>query len=346
MADGRFTSKGILEQDAAWASALASAIDATESFDSWLQASTGPIVFTGCGSSFFLGHTAADAMRQAMGAAAFALPASEWLARPEPWFQALGAPRVIAISRSGETADTVRLIREAQRRGCKTLALTCSSGSALAGSADLAVECDAGADEGQVLVGAFSSMLLAALRLVAQAAGSKSMTRDLRNLPALCRETLRRAQPVAEGWGRKERFSRFVYLGSGPLFGLAQKGMLLMKEMALAQSESYPLMEFRHGLLSAVDAHTLVIALLEGDPPKEAFETLEEVERMGASVIAVAPEGDEIAAADDTVRLPAGGEALARLPLYTPFLQLFAYYRALQAGRDPDRPRNLENAVT
>jgi glutamine---fructose-6-phosphate transaminase (isomerizing) len=138
---------------------------------------------------------------------------------------------------------------------------------------------------------------------------------------------------------------RYFFLGSGPQYGIANEGMLKMKEMSLSHSEAFHFLEFRHGPKSIVGADSLVAGLVSPEASGSERQVLEEMARLGATVLEITSEPPMNGVAR-TVQLPATLPGWARPALYLLPLQLLAYHRTIDKGLNPDSPRHLDAVVT
>ena len=185
---GALTLREISDQPAAWSAALTRfERDAPRVDRLFEERPPDEVVFTGCGSSYYLSMTAASAFQQITGLRAKAIPASEILQFPESVFVQDAAPMVVGASRSGTTTETLRAVKAAARRGLPTICLTCATRSPLAHQADVALCSPAGAERSVVMTKSFSSLLILALLLAAQRGGAADFRRELHRLPALGR---------------------------------------------------------------------------------------------------------------------------------------------------------------
>ncbi len=304
------------------------------------------ILFAGCGSTHYLSLAAASLHQLMTGQRSRGVPSSELALFPagiypdNPTAQVL----LVAASRSGETSETLWAVDRQRERRQAVLGLTCRPGGTLAKRADLAIVV-AEADEQSVpQTRAFTSLYLATQYVSGLVADDTRFLEELAHLPARGRTLLERsAGQMAELGGMP--WERVIFLGSGPYYGLACEGMLKLKEMALDWSEAYHFHELRHGPMSLVDEHTLVVGLLSDTAEEDERAVLADVRRLGGRTLAVADTPG--AGADETYALDLGSglSERARAALYLPPLQLFAYHRARARGLDPDRPRHLEQAV-
>jgi glutamine---fructose-6-phosphate transaminase (isomerizing) len=267
---------------------------------------------------------------------------------------------VIAVTQSGETADTLAALRESKRKGHPTLSVCNVVGSSIAREADGGVYLHAGQEIGVASTKAFTSQvcvlsLLALyfghLRHLSSLQGAQ-MVKDLQGIPEAvqralgCHEEVKR---LAHNYGH---ISNCLYLGRQYLYPVALEGALKLKEISYIHAEGYPAAEMKHGPIALVDANTPSVFLISrGGVFDKVMSNLEEIKARGGPVIAVACEGDEETAklvadrADDVIFVPEVPEYLQPLVVAVP-LQLLAYHIALLRGCDVDKPRNLAKSVT
>jgi glucosamine--fructose-6-phosphate aminotransferase (isomerizing) len=263
---------------------------------------------------------------------------------------------VLAITQSGETADTLAALRESKRKGHPTLALCNVVGSTIAREADGGVYLHAGPEVGvastkaftnQVAVLAMLALYLGRMRHLSALQGAR-MIRDLRSIPDAVRRALSchdAVRAIAERYGGA---SNVLYLGRQYLYPVALEGALKLKEISYIHAEGYPAAEMKHGPIALVDEHTPSVFLMpRGAVYDKVMSNLEEIKARGGPVIAVATEGDEetAARADEVIYVPEVPEYLQPLVTVVP-LQLLAYHIALLRGCDVDKPRNLAKSVT
>jgi glucosamine--fructose-6-phosphate aminotransferase (isomerizing) len=195
----------------------------------------------------------------------------------------------------------------------------------------------------------FTSMLLLTQALAATLVqeNDEGMLERLHRLPGALEGLANRLGDLPRELGADLGIERLFFLGGGPLHGLANEAMLKIKEMSLSYSEAYYPLEFRHGPMSMVDEHTLVVGFLSDTGLALELHVLEDMDGLGARTLALVEDGSVLAGwrADHVVELCSGLNEWERGPLYLPVLQLMAYHRALAKGLDPDRPHNLEAVV-
>jgi glucosamine--fructose-6-phosphate aminotransferase (isomerizing) len=264
---------------------------------------------------------------------------------------------VLAITQSGETADTLAAMEEARARGSFVMSICNVSGSMAARQSDSVLYTHAGPEIAVASTKAFSTQV-AALNLLALFLGKlrsrlspdaiRLHARTLWQIPDLVAQFLENSDGIQSIAERFCNHSDFLFLGRGVNFPVAMEGALKLKEISYIHAEGYPAGEMKHGPIALIDARMPVVAVAPRDPLyKKMMSNIEEVKGRDGIVIAVATEGDTAIAAkaDHVIQLP------ATAPLLNPFLtsiplQLLAYHIALLRGCDVDRPRNLAKSVT
>ncbi len=345
---GQHTYNEIISQPASWAEALEAGRAAVARLERlWREAAADTILFTGCGSTYYLALAAAAMAREA-GLAARALPASEiWLF--PPLAGDLSRTLLVAVSRSGETSETVHALQVFRQAGGKAaVAVTCYSESAVASRCDLTLAVPSAQERSVAQTRSFASMLVLCQALVGVLAGDGDLEPRLRGLPALGQRLLDSYGDLAADLGSQLWLERFFFLGNGPLYGIASEAMLKMKEMSLSTSEAYHMLEFRHGPKSVVNEVSLVIGLVSDGARAQEAAVLAEMKNLGARTLVLAEDGDlaTLGTPHHAVRLQSGLQPADRLVLYLPVLQLMAFHRAVAKGLNPDQPRNLTAVVS
>ncbi len=263
---------------------------------------------------------------------------------------------VVGISQSGETADTLAALREAKRRGARTIGRVNVVGSTIAREVDGGIYLHAGPEIGVASTKAFTSQI-AALALLTLAMGrlralsilqGREVVRALARLPELVARVLAKAPEVERIAERMMRAGNVLYLGRGYNFPVALEGALKLKEIAYVHAEGYPAAEMKHGPIALIDDLMPVVFIAPQDAVyQKVVSNVEEVKARGGRVIAVVTEGDTGVArlADHTIEVPETLDALTPVLTVLP-LQLLAYYMAVRRGCNVDQPRNLAKSVT
>ena len=267
-----------------------------------------------------------------------------------------GHTLVIVISQSGETADTLAALREAKRRGARTLGLVNVVGSTIAREVDGGMYLHAGPEIGVASTKAFTSQIVA-LALLTLYLGRKrnlsilqgrEIVAALERLPEQL-ETVLKKQPEIEALA--ERFVRatnVLYLGRGYNFPVALEGALKLKEISYIHAEGYPAAEMKHGPIALIDELMPVVFIAPQDAVYAKVQSnIEEVRARGGRVVAVVTEGDTAIRklADHAIEIPKTLDMLTPVLAVVP-LQLFAYHIAVRRGCNVDQPRNLAKSVT
>ena len=257
---------------------------------------------------------------------------------------------VIAVSQSGETADTLSAAALAKERGAKVLALTNVPYSSLTALADLVLLTHAGRETAVAATKSFCAQLASLYSLAAALAALKGRSApSLAPFPALCEDALSRSHKVKE-WARILCQKKSVYfIGRGADYAAAIEGSLKLKEVSYLASEGYPAGELKHGTLALVGEDAPVVALLsDARLAEKTMNAVHEVRSRGARVflITTLPSCAEGLLPEEDVLLLPSCEAIFS-PLCTAVsLQLLAYETAVLLGHDPDKPRNLAKSVT
>jgi glucosamine--fructose-6-phosphate aminotransferase (isomerizing) len=188
--------------------------------------------------------------------------------------------------------------------------------------------------------------MLVLVQLIAGYLGGHGDAYSLALLPDVCDRLLKQYGDAARQLGEDPNLERFFFLGSDALYGVACEAMLKLKEMSLSYSEAFHTLEFRHGPMSMVNEHTLMIGLLSESARTHELAVLRQMVDQGAQGLALgnlsAHFSDWATGVDLGRNIPDWGRPV----LYLPVLQLMAYYRALARGHDPDHPTNLDAVVS
>ena len=263
----------------------------------------------------------------------------------------------IVISQSGETSDTLAALKEAKRRGARSLAVTNVVGSSIAREADQVIYTWAGPEIAVASTKAYTTQLVALLLLAVyigklngklDAALAEKILTDLHELPTLCNEIFETVDDIkafAKNYGfREDAF----FLGRSIDYAVAMEGSLKLKEISYIHAEAYAGGELKHGTLALIEEGVPVIALAtQEDVREKMMSNIKEVKARDAVVIGLGLAGDtEISKyVDHTIFVPRSDKFTAPILAVVP-LQLLAYYAAITRGTDVDKPRNLAKSVT
>jgi glucosamine--fructose-6-phosphate aminotransferase (isomerizing) len=262
----------------------------------------------------------------------------------------------IAISQSGETADTIAAVRELKAKGAKVLGICNVHGSTLSREADSTIYLKAGLEIGvcstkaftsQVVVLALFTMLLARMRHMGKREG-QDFIQSLKILPEHVQKVLHQAAHIHQLAKKYAKYKNFFFLGRGYMYPTALEGALKLKEISYINANGYPAGEMKHGPIALINEDCPTVALCSNKITYEkTLGNLREVKARKGKVIAITNEGSTglEGIADDVIWIPPVIDQLAAIPA-TVATQLFAYYVALEKGEDIDQPRNLAKSVT
>ncbi len=312
------------------------------------------IVLVACGTSYHAAIVGRFMIERLAGVAAEVDLGSEFRYR-----DAVLGPEtlVVALSQSGETADTLGAVKSARAKGAPIIGITNVVGSALSREATGTLYTHAGPEIGVASSKTFTATLVACYLLALWLGRRRGMLlaedgrkhiQGLLELPRLMERALEMENAVAELAREVSRHKNFLFLGRGINYPLALEGALKLKELSYVHAEGYPAGEMKHGPIALIEDGFPVIALAPRDASYDRMmSNLEEVRARDGRVIAIGHEGDrELSAkADLMLTVPPAGDLLTPMLLSIP-MQLLAYHVAVRLGRDVDQPRNLAKSVT
>ncbi len=262
----------------------------------------------------------------------------------------------IAISQSGETADTLAALREAKERGALALGVVNVVGSTIARDTDAGVYLHVGPEVGvastkafmgQVLVLALLSLYIGKRRFLSEQV-MRSYMDELERLPEQIARVLEQSDHIRQCVERHVHRDNWLFLGRGYNYPVAMEGALKLKEISYIHAEGMPAAEMKHGPIALIDEGMPVVFLAtQGSQYDKVMSNIEEVRARGGAILAVATEGDTAIErhADSVFYVPSIPEPLQPLLTVVP-LQLVAYHAAVMRGHDVDKPRNLAKSVT
>jgi glucosamine--fructose-6-phosphate aminotransferase (isomerizing) len=311
------------------------------------------IIIVSCGTSYHAGLVGEYMLEEYAGIPVEVEFASEFRYR-KPLLDKHTA--VIAISQSGETADTLAAIREAKNKGALTLGIVNVVGSTIARETDAGVYNHAGPEVSVASTKAFTSQL-AVLSLLTLYLGRKRgmslvtgqrIAKELARLPRLMETVFKQSETIKKLAKKYAKRKNYLYLGRKYNFPIAFEGALKVKEIAYVSAQGYPTGEMKHGPIALVDKESLTIFLAPVDSVYEkSLSGLEEIKARGGTVLAITTDGNTALAkkADAVITIPKTLEMLTPILSVIP-LQLLAYHMSVALGYDVDRPRNLAKSVT
>ena len=263
---------------------------------------------------------------------------------------------VIAISQSGETADTLASVKEAKRKGLLTLGIVNAVGSTIARETDAGVYNHAGPEISVASTKAFLSQLevLAMLTIflgrqrILSLSGGQKLSKELLALPEKVQSILDRHKQIKSIAKRLNKYDDFYFIGRKYSLPVAYEGAIKLKEISYIHAEGYGAGEMKHGPIALIEDSFPTVAIAPQDSVYEkTFSNIEETKARNGKVFAIATEGDEMikTVADEVFYVPTAHEMVTPILTTVP-LHLFAYYMALERGHNIDKPRNLAKSVT
>jgi glucosamine--fructose-6-phosphate aminotransferase (isomerizing) len=312
------------------------------------------VVLVACGTSWHAAMLGRTMIERLAG-----IPAEVDLASEFRYRDAIVGPDtlVVAISQSGETADTIGAVKAARLKGCPVVAITNVVGSALARESTGLLQMHAGPEIGVASTKAFSTMIVAGYLLavwLGRRRGAltpeeaKKRLHDLVEVPRLVEQTLELDGAIADLARQLSGAHDFLYLGRGLQFPIALEGALKLKEISYIHAEGYAGGEMKHGPIALIADQLPVVVLVPRDSSYERMlGNMEEVRARDGMLIAITHPNDRAAGAkaEHVIEVPPAAELLAPLVTVIP-LQLLAYHVAVRRGCDVDQPRNLAKSVT
>lgn len=327
------TYKEIKSQTDAWAQALeitrALSLPDAEKYDQ--------VIFTGCGSTYYLSLSAAAMYQELTGRAARAVPGGELLLNSQVVLTNQKS-LLVAISRSGTTTETVRAVEKFKKENHGDVIVISNYDEVLSRLADVNIVIDKGQEKSVAQTRSFASMYVAATVMCARMAGRDDLVQAMGRLPEIGNWVIGNYESLAKEIGENLSYDRFYFLGSGIRYGLACEANLKMKEMTLTHSEPFHSLEFRHGPMSMVNENAVVVGMLSDVNRVYEAKVLSEMKMLGGRVASL---GESDADVSFKSQIP----EQVRGVLYLPVLQLMAFYRSVAKGLNPDRPANLTAVV-
>ena len=316
-------------------------------------AELGRVVLVGCGTSLHAGLVGEYAFEDLADLHAEVQQAAEFRYRNP----ILGSrDLVVAISQSGETADTLAAVREARQKGAFVMSLCNVVGSTIARETGRGVYLHAGPEISVASTKAFTCQVAVLLMMALKLGRGRRFCRDegirlareIERIPQFVEEVIRLDEPIAAIAESYAMTEHAFFIGRGPMFPVALEGALKVKEISYIHAEGYHAAELKHGPIALLEKDTPVIAIACDIPGKDkTLGNIEECRARGARILGLITDGDQEAAAhmDDAIAIPRCHPLVATIPAAVA-LQLFAYHLARHRGCEIDQPRNLAKSVT
>jgi glucosamine--fructose-6-phosphate aminotransferase (isomerizing) len=308
------------------------------------------IIIVACGTSYYAGLVGEYLIEELAGIPVEVQLASEFKYREEPLSRSTA---ILAISQSGETADTIAALKKVEGYGILRLGIVNAVGSTIARMTDAGVYCHAGPEQAVASTKAFIAQAAVLIQVAMHLGNTRTqnfrqLIKELDVLPKKAEQVLALAdniKKVAEKYaGRRD----FLFIGRGYGYPCALEGALKLKEISYIHAEGYAAGEMKHGPLAMIDKQFATFAIAtDGELLEKTYSNIQEIKARGGPIVAVATAGNKAIRklADDVIYIPDTLEQTQPI-LVAIVMQLFSYYAALKLGKNVDRPRNLAKSVT
>ncbi|HEU5005142.1 MAG TPA: glutamine--fructose-6-phosphate transaminase (isomerizing) [Candidatus Saccharimonadales bacterium] len=308
------------------------------------------IIIVACGTSYYAGLVGEYLIEELAGIPVEVQLASEFKYREEPLSRSTA---VLAISQSGETADTIAALRKVEGSGVLRLGIVNAVGSTIARITDAGVYCHAGPERAVASTKAFIAQVTVlaeiALHLGHQPTNLfEPLLKELDELPRKAEVVLAQADAIKEIAEKFAGYKNFLYIGRRYNYPCALEGALKLKEISYIHAEGYAAGEMKHGPLAMIDENFATFAIApDGSMMEKTYSNIEEIRARSGPVVALATKGNKSIKriADEVIYIPDCLEQVQPI-LVAIVLQLFSYYVAISLGKNVDRPRNLAKSVT
>lgn len=308
------------------------------------------IVIVACGTSYYAGLVGEYLIEEIAGIPVEVQLASEFKYRNEPFSR---STTLLAISQSGETADTIAALKKVESYGVLRLGIVNAVGSTIARMTDAGVYCHAGPEQSVASTKAFIAQVTVLTEIALHLSQGrtplfKPVMNELQALPDKVKQVLDNAPAIEKLAHKYKDYKDFLFIGRKYGFPNALEGALKLKEISYIHAEGYSAGEMKHGPLAMIDEQFPTFAIATNDPLLEkTVSNMEEIRARKGPVLAIATEGNDSVGkvADDVFYIPETLEQTQSL-LVAVVMQLFSYYVAVAKGHNVDRPRNLAKSVT
>jgi len=307
------------------------------------------LLILACGTSYYAGLVGEYLFEEIAKLPTEVHFASEFRYRNEPFDKGTA---VIAISQSGETADTLAAIQKSKKHGLMTLGIVNTVGSTIARETEAGVYNHAGPEIGVASTKAFLSQLtvlaMMAIYLSKDKSSTKVLLEELEKIPEKIKIILTQSTKLEKLAEKYKDYENFLFVGRRYNYPVALEGALKLKEISYIHAEGYGAGEMKHGPIAMISQNFPTMAIVpQNSVSEKMFSNLEEIRARKGPIFAIATEGDEkiLELADDVFYIPKTIELFEPLLTVVP-LQLLAYYIGTKRGFDVDKPRNLAKSVT
>ena len=308
------------------------------------------IVIVACGTSYYAGLVGEYLIEELAGIPVEVQLASEFKYREEPFSRSTA---LLAISQSGETADTIAALKKVEDYGTLRLGVVNTVGSTIARMTDAGVYCHAGPEQAVASTKAFIAQVTVLIQIALHLSDGntklyKPLIKELEDLPAKAQAILDDAKNIKKIALKYKNYRDFLFIGRHYAYPGALEGSLKLKEISYIHAEGYAAGEMKHGPLAMIDKNFPTFAIATDSPLLEkTYSNIEEIRARKGPVVAIATKGNKNIKkiAGDVIYIPETMEQTQPI-LHAIVMQLFSYYIAVEKGFNVDRPRNLAKSVT
>ena len=308
------------------------------------------IIIVACGTSYYAGLVGEYLIEELAGIPVEVQLASEFKYRNEPLSSTTA---VLAISQSGETADTIAALKKVEGYGILRLGVVNAVGSSIARMTDAGVYCHAGPEQAVASTKAFIAQVTVLTLIALHLAKSpnkvtRELIKELDALPKKAEEVLAQADKIKKCAEKYANRKDFLFIGRGYGYPCALEGALKLKEVSYIHAEGYAAGEMKHGPLAMIDKQFATFAIAtDGELLDKTYSNIQEIKARSGPVVAIATKGNHHIkrVANDVIYIPKTMEQTQPI-LVAIAMQLFSYYAAQKLGKNVDRPRNLAKSVT
>ncbi len=341
-----YTYSEINKQPETWKKTYQQVLENREEISAKIEAlQPDEVIFTGCGTSYYISISAAYTFGELTGISSKPIPSSEIFLAPKAVFPKNKKVLLIAFSRSGNTSEVVKAVDYVQEHNlAECISITAYPESDLAKLSNYTIVLPHVQEKSVVMTGSFTNLLLTSQIIAGIVANNEAFLEELNQIPQSATAIWKETEELAKKIGENPAYQSFIYLGLGGHFGLASEGMLKMKEMTQVSCEAYNPLEFRHGPISVVTEEYMIIHLANNSIRKYEQDIVKDIQDVKGKVLTIGHDLDGYRS-DEKLNLKASLSDHASSVLMLPFLQLVAYYRNKLLNLDPDKPRNLNQVV-
>ncbi|MCK4966640.1 SIS domain-containing protein [bacterium] len=345
-----YTYNEIIRQQSVWEKALGSLEENKSKHNAYLDKyKNHKWIFTGCGTSYYLAQTGSYIFKNLTGIETSAVPASEIIMFPESIINKNSDYLLIPISRSGTSTETIQAAQAVKNNfNAPVLSISCDPASTLVNESDLSITFPFEKEQSVVMTGSFTTMLLSTLFLSSLYKENSEIAGKITGLPESSQRLMEKYEPYIKEIAENPDMTKFVFLGQGPFYGIANESALKIQEMSISAANSYHSLEYRHGPMSTATENTLITIF--GSENGSAYEgqLIGDLKNLGAKILYLQKEDNSqfSAAPHFIITIPSNYGDVFKPFFYMPLMHLLGYYKAVSKNLNPDKPKNLSAVVT